>query len=104
MRFVVRWRLGRSGGYLQSFSPDGRRVLAVVAPDRLVVRRSDDGGIVTALAIPQGLDSSVLVWESATTWLGVVTREKRSAVVRITADGSLERVSPLRRQENVGGQ
>jgi hypothetical protein len=81
---------------LRSFSPDGSRVLAVRGR-RVALLDAVDGTEVAAFGLPAGAGAHDLEWETDSTLLGLVRRERRVAVVRLHPDGTVERVAALRR-------
>lgn len=89
---TVRWRA--DSGHLQAFSPSGARVPALTRREVLVLD-SEDGSVLTTLPLPARADT--VVWETEDALLAVLSRRKRSAIVRLRLDGPAERATAVRR-------
>lgn len=87
----LRWTPRRPG----PVSPDGARMVSY-AGAALRVHRLSDGAVLRRLDPPQGWVTS-LAWEDARHLLAVVQQRQRSAVVRLSLTGRIERVTPVRR-------
>lgn len=97
---AVAWRLDR--GDLVAFSPGGGRALASY-DDRLAVLRTDDGGRVTTIDLPAGIEAWSVVWETERALLALAYDAGRVAIVRLHLDGRVERATAARAVDASGG-
>lgn len=83
---------------LHSFSPDGTTVLSSGRRGAPVILSTADGSVVTEFDLPRWLSTTEgLVWETDDSLLMVRTKAKRSHVVRLNLDGTVELATPARR-------
>ncbi|RJS46832.1 hypothetical protein [Nocardioides cavernaquae] len=87
----VLWRAPTGG--LVSFSPDGTKVLGIVAPGRLSVLHSRTGDAATTIDMPRGADLESVVWETERTLLTLLRCDGAVAIVRVHLDGHIERAT-----------
>ena len=88
------WRARQ--GSLISFSPRGTRVLARSRQECRVLD-SRDGSLLATLVLPRAFAAWDLGWEDERHVLVVVSSARRTAILRMGLDGSLELATPVRR-------
>lgn len=98
----VRWRL--SQGHLVSFSPNGKRVLALTEGTgrRVSLLNCSTGAAQVSFSLPAGVLAESIVWESNHTLLALMKRTGRVAIVRLDSAGHVERTTPTVRAARRG--